>query len=97
MAWKFRLGSRREETEGTGVQVADAVPEEPVSQNVATEASTASPSTSESAATEASELAAKAEISESPNVADEAQKDETNETTEPESVTASHLSFESKA
>ena len=88
MAWKFRLGSRREETEGTGVQVADAVPEEPVSQNVATEDSAASPSTSESAATEASELAAKAEISESPNVADEAQKEESSQTAEPESDTS---------
>ncbi len=45
MAWRFRLGSRREENGGTGVQVAEALPEE-ASQNVATEEAVASVSTS---------------------------------------------------
>ena len=49
MAWRFRLGSRREENGGTGVQVAEALPEE-ASQNVATEEAVASVSTSESTA-----------------------------------------------
>jgi len=80
MAWRFRLGSRREESSGTGVQIAEALPEEPVSQNLATEDATASASASESAATEASELSAAAEIAESSKVAEEPKKDEASET-----------------
>src|SRR5579864_6890279 len=77
MAWRFRLGSRREENGGTGVQVVEALPEE-TSQNVATEEAVASASTSKST-TEAAEGYALGATVESPKitaVTEEATKDE---------------------
>ena len=81
MAWRFRLGSRRGESEGTGVQVAEDLREEAVSQNVATEDSAASASVSESMAAGPLDLAAISEIRESSAVAAEAQKSESDKTT----------------
>ncbi|MGB9245670.1 MAG: pentapeptide repeat-containing protein, partial [Candidatus Acidiferrales bacterium] len=84
MAWRFRLGSRREENGGTGVQVAEALPEE-ASQNVAAEEAVASVSTSESAA-EASEPTTTAESPGLSVVTEETHKNESTETAEkPES------------
>jgi len=74
MAWRFRLGSRRGESEGTGVQVAEDPREEAVSQNVATEDSAASASVSESMAAGTLDLAAISEIREPSTVLAEAQK-----------------------
>ena len=65
MAWRFRLGSRRGESEGTGVQVAEDLREEAASQNVATEDSAASTSAPESMTAESLDLAAISEIRES--------------------------------
>src|ERR1700751_1329304 len=81
MAWRFRLGSRRGESEGTGVQVAEDLREEKVSQNVATEDSAASASVSESMAAGPLDLAAISEIRESSAVAAEAQQSESAKTT----------------
>ena len=81
MAWRFRLGSRRGESGGTGVQVAEDPREEPVSQNVATEDSAASASASQSITAGSLDLAAISEIPESPAVAAEAQKSESDKTT----------------
>jgi uncharacterized protein YjbI with pentapeptide repeats len=87
MAWRFRLGSRREENGGTGVQVAEALPEE-ASQNVATEEAVASVSNSKST-TEAAEGYAPGATAESPKitaVTEEAPKDESTQiAAEPES------------
>jgi uncharacterized protein YjbI with pentapeptide repeats len=81
MAWRFRLGSRRGESEGTGVQVAEDPREEPVSQNVATDDSAASASISESITAGPLDLAAISEIPESSAVAAEGQKGESDKTT----------------
>src|ERR1700751_4564896 len=82
MAWRFRLGSRRGESEGTGVQVAEDLREEAVSQNVATEDSAASASDSESMAAGPLDLAAISEIRESSTVAAEAHQSESDKSTE---------------
>ena len=72
MAWRFRLGSRRGETEGTGVQVAEDLREEAGSQNVATEDSAAPASVPESMSVGSLDLAAISEIRESSAAAPEA-------------------------
>jgi uncharacterized protein YjbI with pentapeptide repeats len=92
MAWRFRLGSRREEGGGTGVQVALAPVEESASQEVTTEdasVSVSSSSTSESTATDVHEPSVTSELPEQSAVAAEAQKEESTAATEPESDTTS--------
>src|SRR5580704_4628400 len=81
MAWRFRLGSRRGETGGTGVQVAEDLREEAVSQNVATEDSAVPASVPESMTVGSLDLAAISEIRESAAVTAEAQKSEFDEIT----------------
>jgi len=81
MAWRFRLGSRRGEAEGTGVQVAEDLREEPVSPSAATDDSVASAPISEPITAVPLDLAAISEIAESSSVAAEAEKNETGKAT----------------
>src|ERR1700723_4134823 len=81
MAWRFRLGSRRGETEGTGGQVAEDPRKEGGSKNVATEDPSASASVPEPMTVGSLDLAAISEIRESSAVAAGAQKSEFDEIT----------------